>query len=1051
MDDLILFIYLGNRETAASLLDMRTSEYRHLEILPGRNTIYSALAVVQNSKGKVVYIGHDALAHIADASYFLNCFADDIDLSKPENREVVTCFLENVHDGIRRSLPELIARPYNVVLITPLREKEQLRNLVLSVGIPVDQIVDNTIAISRVAIYVPDTTFRIRYNRMLFIEFKENQTEFTLFKKENIVDRYTFDIGFSFIVKELYHYILSLHDDTVSLLQGINECKVDLETEQRLLSILSYAYYKNTWFKNNIFSFTLDFAILTNGKHHGIKVYNLEREQLESILSDFVQRLSNLLNHVKNEIRYNEREDYVVLLDDRGVNDTVRDVFFEHFNDITTLPSDSPLYCLDGMRWLEDWQMEMMFDKQINYKKTMYNMNTKPITEQTEFIIGIDFGHGETSACFYGLHDEKSMDLHILPGKKVIKSAVAVSENDGHETTSIGDVAWQNASSSDSFRVSFKKRPSEMSQNDRKLMRLFMRGVYNGILTCNPDFKKRDHRVFIARPSSTSWDSEEDEYLKIAIEAGLPVAGIHRESRAAFFLARVQPDAKINNDLQTGVLIVDFGSSTIDLTYLNEGLKKPIDDGFPKKGGYPVGASTVEKLLLDYSLNHPNQGDIITPKIRELCCDEKATEDEVTKEERANVYNQLLLAFRNAKEDFYSNRQQQPVFSVIVDYGRITSGIKQHIFGLASFYYSVEDIERIIKKYIDEVEAAIRQFKDEKLGNGNPVACVYLTGGASSMDFVRKIMMRVFSLPENKIPGDSDPSLIVSRGVARLSYADLRSEELACLLRDKRDNLLKEFKWEETLRDIICRQIKSDIISEAEKIMEEYKKPDGKYCEAIYADKVDNLHKGRVVGVEHKYYDENGNMTHYKVYNIKTLIKFFKEKFASYEQTDFALQDQESIRTELIDKINESLMPLMDEMAVESDKWMLTGVNVTGLKATINKDGIEKLTNRFCGEGEGHIIYDAVKSCYIGGTMLSFDRLKDRWASDRNQHYNYYMENYHSILSNIGWFNSSYSWDNFFKKNVNIEGIKSARVQVEDYIRKSTEELISYARLKNLL
>ena len=370
MNDFVLFIYLGNRETAASLLNMRTNEYRHVEILTGQKTIYSVLAFVQNSEGKIVYIGNDAMDHIDSASYFLNCFADNIDLTKPENREVVTCFLKNVHEGVRRNHPELIACPYNVVLITPLKEREQLRDLVLSVDIPINQVVDSTIAVSRAVIYAPDTTFKIRYNRMLFIEFKENQTEFTLFKKGNIVDRYTFDIGISFIVKELYHYILSLHDDTVSLLQGINEGKVDIETEQRLLDSLSYAYYDFAWSKNNIFSFTLDFGRLTNGKRLGLKTYVLDREQLDSILSDFVERLSSLLNHVKNEIRYNEREDYVVLLDERRINDTVRDVFFKHFRDLTVFPSDSPLYCLNGLRWLEDWEMEMMYNKKINNKKT---------------------------------------------------------------------------------------------------------------------------------------------------------------------------------------------------------------------------------------------------------------------------------------------------------------------------------------------------------------------------------------------------------------------------------------------------------------------------------------------------------------------------------------------------------------------------------------------------------------------------------------------------------------------------------------------------------
>lgn len=52
----------------------------------------------------------------------------------------------------------------------------------------------------------------------------------------------------------------------------------------------------------------------------------------------------------------------------------------------------------------------------------------KQVTKNTEFIIGVDFGHGETSACFYDLKksNEPQKDLDILPGLHVIKSAVAI-------------------------------------------------------------------------------------------------------------------------------------------------------------------------------------------------------------------------------------------------------------------------------------------------------------------------------------------------------------------------------------------------------------------------------------------------------------------------------------------------------------------------------------------------------------------------------------------------------------------------------------------------
>ena len=56
----------------------------------------------------------------------------------------------------------------------------------------------------------------------------------------------------------------------------------------------------------------------------------------------------------------------------------------------------------------------------------------KQVTQNTEFIIGIDFGHGETSAAFYDLKNQEKKDLDILPGLKVVKSAVAILEQEGN-------------------------------------------------------------------------------------------------------------------------------------------------------------------------------------------------------------------------------------------------------------------------------------------------------------------------------------------------------------------------------------------------------------------------------------------------------------------------------------------------------------------------------------------------------------------------------------------------------------------------------------------
>lgn len=380
----------------------------------------------------------------------------------------------------------------------------------------------------------------------------------------------------------------------------------------------------------------------------------------------------------------------------------------------------------------------------------------KSITGEAEFIIGIDFGSSETSAAFCDLKSDYKKDLDILPGVKVIPSAVAILAQDGKETICIGEAAIQNALYSKEFQIGFRKRPSKMNLSERNRMVAFMHGVYVEILHCHPDFATRPHVVYMAgHTSDLFFEKEEKEYLKMAEYAGLPIAGIVKRHSATIFRAILQPDSHVDQLCKNGFLLVDYGANTIDFVYINSSLSKPI------YGGCPLGASTIERILLRYAMENPS--DSYMPEIAKL----------YGNDEGSYTYQFLLHKFREAKEQYYGKRL--PVLSVSFDYSLLTSMEQNVIYGFGGIGLPREKIDQILglsnrDGYIGQIKEYARFFKDNILVD-NKVGCVYLTGGASQMDFVKSIFMEVFNLDEYHCVSDDNPSVITSKGVADLAYA----------------------------------------------------------------------------------------------------------------------------------------------------------------------------------------------------------------------------------------------------------------------------------------
>lgn len=406
----------------------------------------------------------------------------------------------------------------------------------------------------------------------------------------------------------------------------------------------------------------------------------------------------------------------------------------------------------------------------------------KPDKSKHIYILGFDFGHGETSVdqCTIQWDDtynqlEKPESVAIFNGVLAIKSIMLVEKkktfldevqketpmfgmSDTEETVYIGQQAvshYENpkyhTDDVDMYYFSyFKKIPSKMSKEDTKVMRTFMHEVYWQVRKQRQELKDGNHLVYIACPSNaTIWTDEElDKYAQIALEAGLPLVkiddniGIIRESRAAFLKARSNP--KYKSSIKEGLLLIDFGSSTVDLTYYSSKFTdKPIDDGDE------CGASYVEKIIAeDMKIRFDNVANAMKNVL--------------------SAKTAILLNIRDSKEYFYTYDSED--MEVSLPLRKYTKGLVRES---ADYFYSDNEIKELLSDYIASIKNAFVSYKDAYL-KGMPIKLIFLTGGASRMDFIQQIAREVFDY-SGDFYKEVNPSLTISNGIALAGRADLRT------------------------------------------------------------------------------------------------------------------------------------------------------------------------------------------------------------------------------------------------------------------------------------
>lgn len=374
------------------------------------------------------------------------------------------------------------------------------------------------------------------------------------------------------------------------------------------------------------------------------------------------------------------------------------------------------------------------------------------------YLIGIDFGHGETTASYIDLQETKptTQHLNIRDGNsdeaKKVESCVCRDKKSG-EWRFAGD--FMDYASPD-FNIGFKAPMNEITPENKEAFQAFICLVFEHILKnqtflrYNRETGERNFSLYMACPSG--WNKEDKtqihQYLDFFKEI-IPAEWVIKESDAAYYKFK---DKEVFQS--KSVLVIDIGSSTIDFTSYNE-------EGRNLTEGYKHGASRVERDILKH---FEQANEAYREAVNEL-------KDAIQKDENKNIRwkNALVHYIKNLKEDFYTKELAQ--LSLDLKNSRILPGLRKRLFDDVNIDKLFLE-ETILSSYI----SALRNDFKTIAAQVQP-EIVVLTGGASRMPWLQMLVKDVFV--QARVLKDNNPSYVVSDGIVAYAYANyLRDERL---------------------------------------------------------------------------------------------------------------------------------------------------------------------------------------------------------------------------------------------------------------------------------
>jgi molecular chaperone DnaK (HSP70) len=375
----------------------------------------------------------------------------------------------------------------------------------------------------------------------------------------------------------------------------------------------------------------------------------------------------------------------------------------------------------------------------------------------TEYIVGIDFGHGETAAWVIPMSEDdkktkqegialKLRQSNELESQK-IPSVVYFDSNGNHSLVPTGKYG---------IATGMKRLISKLSDENKLHYAKYIRLIIERILTLNGDILKIENNIpnfKLCIASPTKWNEEQkSDYLsffnKAIAELNLHFEWIINESDAAYFTH----DNKTVDD--KCCLVIDYGSSTIDYTAMKNG-RKISDDSWSNK---QIGASCIERAML--GTLHISTGDSRDNMLN-------TTTSMLKTKGLSHIDPEQYLLFKLRQEKEIDYTEQTYAFEMMFKFTKVTSD--------ADFSKPVYEFEgnltNITNEYRKFVSADLQDLRQKLLqvNGGKDPDRIILSGGASIMRWFNEMVRDVFNCDD--VIDDRNPSFVVARGIALYARA----------------------------------------------------------------------------------------------------------------------------------------------------------------------------------------------------------------------------------------------------------------------------------------